>query len=261
MATIYPFRALRPEASLAARIASVPYDVVNTDEARALADGNPLSFPACVAGRNRAAAEHRSLRRRGLRTRRRQLRAASESALVARSRAERFTSTGCEWAPTNRPASPRAFRSTSTTATSSRSTSARGATRKTIARGTCSRSARKPDRCSSPTARRTEINAIEERVTAGAPLFDFEARRRCAAHGVARRRGQPGAARTGCGVRGDPRALHRGRPPSRGERGARGPNWTSAAPSAGSSGTRISTPCSPSHSRTITCRSSPTTGR
>jgi uncharacterized protein (DUF1015 family) len=44
MATIYPFRALRPEASLAARIASVPYDVVNTEEARALADGNPLSF-------------------------------------------------------------------------------------------------------------------------------------------------------------------------------------------------------------------------
>ncbi len=25
-------------------MASVPYDVVNTDEARALADGNPLSF-------------------------------------------------------------------------------------------------------------------------------------------------------------------------------------------------------------------------
>jgi uncharacterized protein (DUF1015 family) len=44
MATIYPFRALRPQPDLAARVASVPYDVVNTEEARALAEGNPLSF-------------------------------------------------------------------------------------------------------------------------------------------------------------------------------------------------------------------------
>src|SRR5262245_58608539 len=44
MATLYPFRALRPIESAAARIAAVPYDVVSTDEARALADGNPLSF-------------------------------------------------------------------------------------------------------------------------------------------------------------------------------------------------------------------------
>jgi uncharacterized protein (DUF1015 family) len=44
MATLIPFRALRPRPVDAARIAAVPYDVVNTDEARALADGNPLSF-------------------------------------------------------------------------------------------------------------------------------------------------------------------------------------------------------------------------
>jgi len=44
MATLQPFRALRPKASVAAQIAAVPYDVVNTSEARALADGNPLSF-------------------------------------------------------------------------------------------------------------------------------------------------------------------------------------------------------------------------
>jgi uncharacterized protein (DUF1015 family) len=44
MATLLPFRALRPVPSAAARIAAVPYDVVTTDEARALADGNPLSF-------------------------------------------------------------------------------------------------------------------------------------------------------------------------------------------------------------------------
>jgi len=44
MATLHPFRALRPRPQDAARIAAVPYDVVNTEEARALAEGNPLSF-------------------------------------------------------------------------------------------------------------------------------------------------------------------------------------------------------------------------
>jgi uncharacterized protein (DUF1015 family) len=41
---LFPFRALRPSPDCAARVASVPYDVVSTDEARALASGNPLSF-------------------------------------------------------------------------------------------------------------------------------------------------------------------------------------------------------------------------
>ena len=44
MSLIQPFRAYRPKAELAARVASVPYDVVNTAEARELADGNPYSF-------------------------------------------------------------------------------------------------------------------------------------------------------------------------------------------------------------------------
>ena len=44
MSAIYPFRALRPTPTSAASVAAVPYDVVNTDEARALASGNPLSF-------------------------------------------------------------------------------------------------------------------------------------------------------------------------------------------------------------------------
>jgi uncharacterized protein (DUF1015 family) len=44
MSLIQPFRAYRPKAELAARVASVPYDVVNTAEARHLADGNPYSF-------------------------------------------------------------------------------------------------------------------------------------------------------------------------------------------------------------------------
>ena len=39
-----PFRALRPAAGLAPQVAAPPYDVVDVDEARALADGNPESF-------------------------------------------------------------------------------------------------------------------------------------------------------------------------------------------------------------------------
>lgn len=41
---ISAFAALRPKPELAARVAAVPYDVVNTEEARGLAAGNPLSF-------------------------------------------------------------------------------------------------------------------------------------------------------------------------------------------------------------------------
>ncbi len=44
MSALYPFRALRPAPAVAARVASVPYDVVSTDEARAIASKNPLSF-------------------------------------------------------------------------------------------------------------------------------------------------------------------------------------------------------------------------
>jgi uncharacterized protein (DUF1015 family) len=41
---INPFKAWRPVADKAGKIASVPYDVVNTQQAAALAAGNPLSF-------------------------------------------------------------------------------------------------------------------------------------------------------------------------------------------------------------------------
>jgi uncharacterized protein (DUF1015 family) len=44
MATLFPFRALHPPAEQAAAVAAVPYDVVNRDEARRLAEGRPLSF-------------------------------------------------------------------------------------------------------------------------------------------------------------------------------------------------------------------------
>jgi uncharacterized protein (DUF1015 family) len=44
MAAVRPFRALRPEPGAAAGVAAVPYDVVSTEEARALAADEPLSF-------------------------------------------------------------------------------------------------------------------------------------------------------------------------------------------------------------------------
>jgi uncharacterized protein (DUF1015 family) len=44
VADIRPFQALRPTPERAAQVASVPYDVVNTEEARELATGNPFSF-------------------------------------------------------------------------------------------------------------------------------------------------------------------------------------------------------------------------
>jgi uncharacterized protein (DUF1015 family) len=44
VAIIRPFNALRPQAERAPQVAAVPYDVVNTEEARSLASGNPWSF-------------------------------------------------------------------------------------------------------------------------------------------------------------------------------------------------------------------------
>ncbi|MBP9903362.1 MAG: DUF1015 family protein [Verrucomicrobiota bacterium] len=44
MATLKPFAALRPKPELAAQICELPYDVMSSDEARAMASGNPLSF-------------------------------------------------------------------------------------------------------------------------------------------------------------------------------------------------------------------------
>src|SRR5690349_21725893 len=44
MAIIRAFNALRPPREKALAVSAVPYDVVNTTEARQLAAGNPLSF-------------------------------------------------------------------------------------------------------------------------------------------------------------------------------------------------------------------------
>jgi len=44
MSIVIPFKALRPGRSFVKDVASLPYDVLNRDEARALASGNPVSF-------------------------------------------------------------------------------------------------------------------------------------------------------------------------------------------------------------------------
>ena len=44
MATIKPFKGLRPPQSLVEKVASRPYDVLNSDEARREAEGNEMSL-------------------------------------------------------------------------------------------------------------------------------------------------------------------------------------------------------------------------
>ena len=88
MALIHPFRALRPTPENAAAVSSVPYDVVSTDEARELADGNPLSFLHVTPSEIDLPHERGSLFGGGLREGPRQLRcAAQERAARRRGRA------------------------------------------------------------------------------------------------------------------------------------------------------------------------------
>lgn len=44
MATIRPFMGIRPAAEYAAEVAALPYDVMNSEEARAMVEGKPYSF-------------------------------------------------------------------------------------------------------------------------------------------------------------------------------------------------------------------------
>jgi uncharacterized protein (DUF1015 family) len=44
MARVVPFAALRPKPEYAAQVAALPYDVMSTEEARAMAEGNPYCF-------------------------------------------------------------------------------------------------------------------------------------------------------------------------------------------------------------------------
>lgn len=44
MVKVMPFKAYRPPPTIAPSLAAPPYDVINSDEARKLADGNEYSF-------------------------------------------------------------------------------------------------------------------------------------------------------------------------------------------------------------------------
>lgn len=44
MAVVRPFKAVRPTPELSAKVAALPYDVMNSDEAREMVKGNPYSF-------------------------------------------------------------------------------------------------------------------------------------------------------------------------------------------------------------------------
>jgi len=44
MSVIVPFAALRPQKRFVKEVASLPYDVVSTEEAREIGKANPLSF-------------------------------------------------------------------------------------------------------------------------------------------------------------------------------------------------------------------------
>ncbi|MGO3792651.1 MAG: DUF1015 family protein, partial [Enterococcus gilvus] len=44
MVQIHPFKAIRPAKDLAEQVAALPYDVVNSQEAKELANGNPYSY-------------------------------------------------------------------------------------------------------------------------------------------------------------------------------------------------------------------------
>ena len=44
MAVFRPFKALRPTPEYASKVAALPYDVMNSEEARVMVEGNPYSF-------------------------------------------------------------------------------------------------------------------------------------------------------------------------------------------------------------------------
>ena len=51
MISIKPFRAIRPKAEYAKEVASLPYDVMSSDEAREMVKGNEKAFLRIEIGR------------------------------------------------------------------------------------------------------------------------------------------------------------------------------------------------------------------
>ena len=127
----------------------MPYDVVNTEEARALAAGNPLSFLHVSRAEIDLPPRHESVRATPCTAK------AVENFAVLQAQAPLVL----EEAPTlyvyrlqmgdaRADRRRRLLLRRGVRATSSRSTSARERTRKTIGRGTSSSCARRPGRCS-----------------------------------------------------------------------------------------------------------------
>ena len=107
-------------------IAAVPYDVVSTDEARALAGGNPLSFLHVSRAEIELPPGDRPVfRRRVSNAPRRNFDAPDRRSLVVEDEPERLLLPAAHGRPHADRRWPPAFRSTNTIATSSRSTSGR----------------------------------------------------------------------------------------------------------------------------------------
>ncbi len=69
MVQVFPFKAIRPEASLAEKVAELPYDVVNSQEAAAFAQGNPYERISTLTVRRSTCQEsilmiHRCIKKR-----------------------------------------------------------------------------------------------------------------------------------------------------------------------------------------------------
>ena len=136
VATLRPFRALRPTPGTAAAIAAVPYDVVSTEEARALADGNPLELSARVASRTRTAAGDDPYSPAVYERARREFRAAVRAVAGGRGRAEPLLLPAADGPHEQTGLAALLVARRVRTRRHQKSTRERGATRKTTAPGT-----------------------------------------------------------------------------------------------------------------------------
>ncbi len=176
MAFLSPFRALRPAPEVAAEVASVPYDVVNVEEARALAAGHPLSFLHVTRAEIDSAARDESVRRERVRAGHAQLRGAQarRAARAGRRAVALFLPAADGHARAGRPVRA-ASRSTSTT-------------RGLIKKHEKTRKDKEDDRTRHMTEIRAQtgvvfltyhhspsVDAIVRRVVATPPLYDFTA--------------------------------------------------------------------------------------
>ena len=239
MAALVPFRALRPMPSSAARVAAVPYDVVNAEEARALG-ADPLSFLHVSRAEIDLPPDTESLLRRGLCKSGDQFGSAQREGAAWSQ--EDVGDALCLSAEDGRPRADRrgrlllARRLRARPHQEARADATRQGRRPHSSHAGAA--ARRPARCFSPIGHRPPFDAVVERIVSAAhPLFDF-----AAADGVRHtiwrsRRRRPrqliGAFRAVAG------ALYRRRSSSRGERGAR-PPAASAAGDLPASGTRFS---------------------